>query len=200
VLAIPGSMLLWFILMPIYATVAPMVNISNEYIGVIERLFPDPKFWAMVVVLPFLCLIRDFAWKYAKRMYFPQSYHHVQEIQKYNIQDYRPRYVTPLLCIPHIEEPLTSMTEWSSSKKQSAKSGKYSACASSVDTPSPKQTSRKRGCYRRTILHKSVGGLVRWQVRESSANAKERRSWDALHFMCALALRVLRGSIVWTGL
>lgn len=27
----------------------------------------------------------------AKRMYFPQSYHHVQEIQKYNIQDYRPR-------------------------------------------------------------------------------------------------------------
>lgn len=29
----------------------------------------------------------------AKRMYYPQSYHHIQEIQKYNIQDYRPRYV-----------------------------------------------------------------------------------------------------------
>jgi phospholipid-transporting ATPase len=29
----------------------------------------------------------------AKRMYFPQTYHHIQEIQKYNIQDYRPRYV-----------------------------------------------------------------------------------------------------------
>jgi phospholipid-transporting ATPase len=91
VIAIPGSFLLWFILMPLYATVAPMVNISNEYIGVINRLFPDPRFWAMVCVLPPLCLIRDFAWKYAKRMYFPQSYHHVQEIQKYNIQDYRPR-------------------------------------------------------------------------------------------------------------
>ncbi|EDU42693.1 plasma membrane calcium-transporting ATPase 4 [Pyrenophora tritici-repentis Pt-1C-BFP] len=91
VLAIPGSMLLWFILMPLYATVAPMINISNEYVGVIARLFPDPRFWAMIVVLPPLCLIRDFAWKYAKRMYFPQSYHHVQEIQKYNIQDYRPR-------------------------------------------------------------------------------------------------------------
>ncbi|KAH8704685.1 hypothetical protein GQ44DRAFT_507624 [Phaeosphaeriaceae sp. PMI808] len=90
-LAIPGSFLLWFILMPIYAIVAPKVNISNEYIGVIERLFPDPRFWAMVIVLPPLCLIRDFAWKYAKRMYFPQAYHHVQEIQKYNIQDYRPR-------------------------------------------------------------------------------------------------------------
>jgi hypothetical protein len=31
----------------------------------------------------------------AKRMYRPQAYHHVQEIQKYNIQDYRPRYVFP---------------------------------------------------------------------------------------------------------
>lgn len=26
-----------------------------------------------------------------KRMYYPQTYHHIQEIQKYNIQDYRPR-------------------------------------------------------------------------------------------------------------
>jgi phospholipid-transporting ATPase len=25
-------------------------------------------------------------------MYYPQTYHHIQEIQKYNIQDYRPRY------------------------------------------------------------------------------------------------------------
>lgn len=29
----------------------------------------------------------------AKRMYYPQTYHHIQEIQKYNIQDYRPRLV-----------------------------------------------------------------------------------------------------------
>lgn len=34
----------------------------------------------------------------AKRMYYPQTYHHIQEIQKYNIQDYRPRYVT-LSCL-----------------------------------------------------------------------------------------------------
>jgi hypothetical protein len=27
-------------------------------------------------------------------MYYPQTYHHIQEIQKYNIQDYRPRYVS----------------------------------------------------------------------------------------------------------
>ena len=27
-------------------------------------------------------------------MYYPQTYHHIQEIQKYNIQDYRPRYAS----------------------------------------------------------------------------------------------------------
>jgi phospholipid-transporting ATPase len=96
VLAIPGSMALWFVLLPIYAIVAPKVNVSTEYIGVIQRMFPDPRFWAMLCVLPPLCLVRDFAWKYVKRMYYPQSYHHVQEIQKYNIQDYRPRYVIHL--------------------------------------------------------------------------------------------------------
>jgi phospholipid-transporting ATPase len=33
-------------------------------------------------------------------MYYPQTYHHIQEIQKYNIQDYRPRYVScPLTFI-----------------------------------------------------------------------------------------------------
>ena len=60
------------------------------------KIIPDPNFWAMLVVLPVLCFDKRFAWKYAKRMYRPQSYHHVQEIQKYNIQDYRPRYVDPL--------------------------------------------------------------------------------------------------------
>ncbi len=110
VLAIPGSMLLWFILMPVYATVAPKLNISLEWIGVIQRLFPDPRFWAMVLVLPPLCLIRDFSWKYAKRMYFPQSYHHVQEIQKYNIQDYRPRYVhCPSSQFPLFTNPVPSL-------------------------------------------------------------------------------------------
>ena len=108
VLAIPGSMLVWFILMPLYATVAPRANISNEYIGVIQRLFPDPRFWAIVLVLPPLCLIRDFAWKYAKRMYFPQSYHHVQEIQKYNIQDYRPRCVSFVLLSSSFFSPPSS--------------------------------------------------------------------------------------------
>ena len=30
-------------------------------------------------------------WKYYKRQYQPRSYHIVQELQKYNIPDFRPR-------------------------------------------------------------------------------------------------------------
>ncbi|USW52085.1 Putative P-type ATPase, HAD superfamily, P-type ATPase, transmembrane domain superfamily [Septoria linicola] len=92
VLAIPGSLAIWFIFLPVYATVAPKLNFSTEYTNVLPVLLTDPHFWLMsLVILPALCLLRDFAWKYAKRMYYPQAYHHVQEIQKYNIQDYRPR-------------------------------------------------------------------------------------------------------------
>ncbi|TPX26285.1 hypothetical protein DIZ76_011747 [Coccidioides immitis] len=93
VLAIPGSFLIWMGFIPAYAYAAPNIGagFSTEYRGIIPHLFPLPTFWLMAIVLPAICLLRDFAWKYAKRMYYPQSYHHVQEIQKYNVQDYRPR-------------------------------------------------------------------------------------------------------------
>ncbi|TQS39159.1 hypothetical protein Golomagni_00321, partial [Golovinomyces magnicellulatus] len=92
IIAIPGSIVVWLAFIAVYATVGPKLGFSEEYHGVISRLFPSPVFWLQVIVLPILCLVRDVSWKYSKRMYFPQSYHHIQEIQKYNIQDYRPRY------------------------------------------------------------------------------------------------------------
>ena len=93
VMAIPGSMLIWWVFVVGFAYVAPMTDNSNELFGIVPRLYPSPVFWLQTFVLAVLCLLRDFAWKYAKRMYFPKTYHHIQEIQKYNIQDYRPRYV-----------------------------------------------------------------------------------------------------------
>ncbi|KAK7935318.1 phospholipid-translocating P-type ATPase [Apiospora marii] len=91
ILAIPGSMAFWYVFIAVYGTVAPMLHFSTEYEGLVPKLFSSPVFWLQTVVLSVLCLLRDFAWKYAKRMYRPQTYHHIQEIQKYNIQDYRPR-------------------------------------------------------------------------------------------------------------
>jgi phospholipid-transporting ATPase len=92
-MAIPGSMAIWLVFITGYGYAAPLVHFSTEYDGLVPKLFTSPVFYVQLVVLPVLCLIRDFAWKYAKRMYRPQTYHHIQEIQKYNIQDYRPRYV-----------------------------------------------------------------------------------------------------------
>ena len=91
VLAIPGSMAIWYVFVAAYGIVAPMVNVSTEYHGVIPRLYSSPVFWLQTFNLAILCLLRDFTWKYVKRMYWPKTYHHIQEIQKYNIQDYRPR-------------------------------------------------------------------------------------------------------------
>ncbi|KAJ1968558.1 aminophospholipid translocase, partial [Dispira parvispora] len=90
-IAIPGSMVLWLVFLPIYATFAPKANLSVEYSGVIPRLFGAPGFWFTVILLPVTALIRDYVWKYCKRMYFTRAYHIVQEIQKFNIPDYRPR-------------------------------------------------------------------------------------------------------------
>ncbi|KAJ5542520.1 hypothetical protein N7535_004942 [Penicillium sp. DV-2018c] len=90
-IAIPGSMALWLIFLPAYGFAAPALGFSNEYYGTIPVLFKSPIFYLMAIILPCICLLRDYAWKYAKRMYYPQNYHHVQEIQKYNVQDYRPR-------------------------------------------------------------------------------------------------------------
>lgn len=91
VIAIPGSMIIWLIFLPAYGYAAPAIGFSREYYGTIPRVFASPVFYLMSIVLPVLCLLRDYAWKYAKRMYYPQAYHHIQEIQKYNVQDYRPR-------------------------------------------------------------------------------------------------------------
>ncbi|CAK9438939.1 uncharacterized protein LODBEIA_P31630 [Lodderomyces beijingensis] len=90
-IAIPGSFIFWLCWYPAYATIAPLINVSDEYRGVLAVTYPSLTFWAMVFGIPVLCLLRDFTWKYYKRSYIPESYHYVQEIQKYNIQDHRPR-------------------------------------------------------------------------------------------------------------
>ncbi|CAG8565843.1 10691_t:CDS:10, partial [Ambispora leptoticha] len=90
-LAIPGSFIFWIIFLPVYATIAPKLHISEEYDGIVPQLFTSSVFYLTVILLPVFCLLRDYVWKYAKRMYKARAYHTVQEIQKFNIPDYRPR-------------------------------------------------------------------------------------------------------------
>ncbi|KAI1322811.1 phospholipid-translocating P-type ATPase [Xylariaceae sp. FL0255] len=91
IMAIPGSLLFWFGFIAVYAIVGPERGFSTEYHGLVPKMYTSPVFWLQLVSLPLLCLVRDVTWKYIKRMYYPRPYHHIQEIQKYNIQDYRPR-------------------------------------------------------------------------------------------------------------
>ena len=99
----------------------------------------------------------------AKRMYFPQAYHHVQEIQKYNIQDYRPRYVSfaPFMT----NSGLTTILGWNSFRKQSAKSDKFSACGSNAATHFRRRTKVKHAFYKLTIQRGNEEDMERWLVR-----------------------------------
>jgi phospholipid-transporting ATPase len=63
VLAIPGSFVIWMLFMPAYAEIAPRLGFSTEWEGINGRLWSSPVFWGMCLILPPLCLIRDFAWK-----------------------------------------------------------------------------------------------------------------------------------------
>ena len=63
VIAIPGSLAIWYAFLPLYAYVAPMLGVSEEFIGINSRIWENVTFWLMAVVLPVLCNLRDIAWK-----------------------------------------------------------------------------------------------------------------------------------------
>ncbi|GJJ05826.1 hypothetical protein Clacol_000013 [Clathrus columnatus] len=74
-----------------YTVAAPLAGLSIEYEGIVPRLWGDAIFYFTILLLPVVCLVRDFGWKYYRRTYYPLPYHIAQELQKYNIPDYRPR-------------------------------------------------------------------------------------------------------------
>ncbi|KAF7315191.1 P-type phospholipid transporter [Mycena indigotica] len=89
--AIPGSFIFAMLFLPLYALVTPLLGFSQEYSGLVPRLWTDSIFYLVLLFIPIFCLVRDFGWKYYRRTYMPSSYHIAQELQKYNIPDYRPR-------------------------------------------------------------------------------------------------------------
>ncbi|KIY53948.1 calcium transporting ATPase [Fistulina hepatica ATCC 64428] len=91
VAAIPGSFVFTMLFLPLYATVAPIIGFSTEYQNIVPRLWTNSVFYFVLLYIPIFCLARDFVWKYYRRTYHPLSYHITQELQKYNIPDYRPR-------------------------------------------------------------------------------------------------------------
>ena len=121
----------------------------------------------------------------ARRMYYPKQYHYVQEIQKFNVADYRPRYFLPLPPSPcnmtyplryliglllynlfpvlHALLPwlLDLISGWSNSKKQFAKSVKYKECENNAATPSLKATKVKCVSFAHTTLLNIVASTAK---------------------------------------
>ncbi|WVR06936.1 hypothetical protein IAU60_003972 [Kwoniella sp. DSM 27419] len=89
--AIPGSFAFTMVALPLYAIIAPLLNFSLDYKNIVPRLWADAAFYFCLILFPVVCLLRDYVWKYYSRTYYPSSYHVVQEIQKFNLSDYRPR-------------------------------------------------------------------------------------------------------------
>lgn len=51
------------VFLPLYALIAPSLNFSMEYEGIVPRLLSDWIFYFTLLLLPAICLSRDFAWK-----------------------------------------------------------------------------------------------------------------------------------------
>ncbi|KAJ3324656.1 hypothetical protein HDV06_006549 [Boothiomyces sp. JEL0866] len=90
-IAFAGSLAAYFVIFPMYAFIGPLVGFSRELYNTNFAFFTTPAFWFGLILLPILVNFRDFVWKFYKRSVTPQSYHIVQEIQKLNIADHRPR-------------------------------------------------------------------------------------------------------------
>jgi phospholipid-transporting ATPase len=54
--------------------------------GISKPLFASIEFWALSLLVPIVCLLRDFGWKFYKRQFRPQKYHLIQEAQKEALQ------------------------------------------------------------------------------------------------------------------
>lgn len=90
--AIPGSFVVWLIVFPLYAVIAPKVNVSKEYNGIMPFVYGSCVFWLSIIVVPALCLMRDFLYKFYKRQWNPEFHHIVQQMQKNQIQAHRPKF------------------------------------------------------------------------------------------------------------
>jgi phospholipid-transporting ATPase len=49
--------------LPIYAVIAPKAGFSEEYQGIVPKLFGTSLFYFTVFLVPTICLARDFVWK-----------------------------------------------------------------------------------------------------------------------------------------
>jgi len=82
------SVLIWFVWLVGFSFIPPLASPvftteANVLYGVPGFLLKSWTFWACVAILPFLCLVPDFTYKYLRRRYAPFNWQIVGEIEKF---------------------------------------------------------------------------------------------------------------------
>lgn len=103
--------------------------------NIVPRLFSLPRFWILLVSVPCMALLRDLVWRYYQRTWHPKSYHIVQEMQKYRLQDVHPR----------TDEFQKYVARMSADAGTSARCAPCSACAAAAATRSRRPRASRRG-------------------------------------------------------
>ncbi|KAL3880445.1 hypothetical protein ACJMK2_032682, partial [Sinanodonta woodiana] len=80
-LAIWGSIVCWFLFLIVYSHVYPTINIAPEMLGMASHVFGSSIFWMGLFLIPFMCLLRDLAWKVLRRTMFKTLREQVQEAE-----------------------------------------------------------------------------------------------------------------------
>jgi phospholipid-transporting ATPase len=61
--ALIGSVVFWFIGLPVYAVLGPMIGLGNELLGMNAPMFGTAAFWFGILILPLVVNLRDFVWR-----------------------------------------------------------------------------------------------------------------------------------------
>ncbi|ORX61690.1 phospholipid-translocating P-type ATPase [Hesseltinella vesiculosa] len=64
-IAIPGSMVIWFVFLPLVSYVGPLLpwGIFLEYVGIVPALWGNINYWLFFILVPLVCILRDYLWK-----------------------------------------------------------------------------------------------------------------------------------------
>jgi len=65
---------------------------AQALFGEAPRLLPTAQFYFTILVVPVICLLRDFLWIYVKRTLRPETYHIIQEQQRLKKQSRDDKY------------------------------------------------------------------------------------------------------------
>lgn len=75
----------WVIYVISYDWISSILDAPSELsdlLGMSKPLFSSAVFWSVTCLIPTICLLRDFVWKFYQRQFRPREYHIVQELQR----------------------------------------------------------------------------------------------------------------------